>query len=1481
MLLSLGPAQSHAATLTWTGSAGDDNIQTAGNWSPAQAPAAGDTLVFSGTTGLLPSLSPAGLSVAGISFSASSSAFTLAGPGTYTINTGGITNSSTALQTIGNSIALAATQSWSATSGSLLFDGAQIALGSSTLTLATGANAISISDSIIGAGSIIKTGAGTLTLTGSSSFGGGFTLSAGTLIIGNAAALGGGKFATGGSMDVTNGSQTLANPITLAANTTFLGSGGNLTLTGSTALTGSRTLTVSAGILTLANTVSNSGGAYTLTKSGAGTLVLDGTNTFSNFTLSAGTVIAANGNALGTATLSLGTGTLQSSGTGTIFSNAVTLAGSPTFSGSNTIAFSGSASMTANRTVTVDNPSVTFAGPISQSGATPYTLTAAGTGALILSGTNTFANFALSSGTVVAGNSSALGTTGISLNGGTLQAGGGPISFSNTVTLAGSPAFSGSNSITFTGSSSLTGNRTLTVNNPSVTFDGVISQPGATAEALTLAGTGTLILTGTAANTYTGATTVDGGTLILDELAGVNAIGGNLTVGNTSGAALAQLGASYQNPATAALTIQPGGTLDLQSYNDTIGTLAMTGGSIIGSGTLNLGGAVTTSATGANTLSISPSLTLNGSRTFTVNNNAVATDIDLTVSGGIFDGTASSTLTKAGAGTLALNGSDSYSGGTILSAGGLALGNNYAIGSGTLSLGTATIESSGGNLTLSNPVTLAGNTTFAGTSALVFTGSASLTGSRTFTINNSVTFGGGIGQSASGYGITQGGTGTLILNGFGSNAITGTVTVNSGSLLLGQSGGIAIGGNLVIGSDPNPMPALAQWLGSGQMAQTGSVTVDTDGVMDLNGNNQTIAGLTLESGASVTTETGTLTLTGGVTFSGTGTATASIAGALNLNGGTCTFSIANPPLSEDIGVSAVLSNGALTKTGAGLMELDATNGYAGATTISAGVLQLGTNNAIGSSSAITVSSGATFDLNNFNETSPSVAGAGAVTLGSGTLTEGGGNATWTYSGAMSSSGGLVKNGTGTLTFSGSNSYTGPTMVNAGTLLWTGLNGAAPGSDATIAAGATLNSDAASETIGSVSGSGSLVLTTGTLTEGGDNASTLFFGPVTGSGGLIKTGTGILTLSASNGFTGNLSINAGTVSIGNGNELGSGSAKLLFGGGTLQATASITVSRGVLMPSAGSIDTGSNTVIVSGSISGVGALTKLGSGMLELTASNTYGGGTDLDAGILTAETLGTTPLGTGPVMFQGGSLASGNDSMTIGNSMTFTDNVSQITGSNSLTLTGFAGGSGTATINLTNGSKKVVLDPGGLNYFAPAGITIDKGTLLIGESQAIGSTTSLTLDGGTFSFEGLTGATQTMGALTLGANSTIDLSNTAGGGNTLDFSSLGLDGFTLTIDDWTGSVYGASSTTDDGSASQDRLLFAGGTAGNDLSQILFYNDSGAYIGSGYEVSYGDSLEIVPIPEPSAIFQLPTVLALIALRMGVSALSRRRSSRLGG
>ena len=128
-------------------------------------------------------------------------------------------------------------------------------------------------------------------------------------------------------------------------------------------------------------------------------------------------------------------------------------------------------------------------------------------------------------------------------------------------------------------------------------------------------------------------------------------------------------------------------------------------------------------------------------------------------------------------------------------------------------------------------------------------------------------------------------------------------------------------------------------------------------------------------------------------------------------------------------------------------------------------------------------------------------------------------------------------GSGTLTLSGTNTYTGATTISAGTLK-NGTTGVLYDRTAvTVASGGTWDLNDFAETVGSIAGAGNITLGSATLTAGGDDSSTTFSGVISETGGFTKTGAGTLTLSGTNTFTGVTNINAGTVKLG---AAGSGS-----------------------------------------------------------------------------------------------------------------------------------------------------------------------------------------------------------------------------------------------------------------------------------------------------------------------------------------------------
>ncbi|MES2180808.1 MAG: ESPR-type extended signal peptide-containing protein, partial [Pseudomonadota bacterium] len=156
---------------------------------------------------------------------------------------------------------------------------------------------------------------------------------------------------------------------------------------------------------------------------------------------------------------------------------------------------------------------------------------------------------------------------------------------------------------------------------------------------------------------------------------------------------------------------------------------------------------------------------------------------------------------------------------------------------------------------------------------------------------------------------------------------------------------------------------------------------------------------------------------------------------------------------------------------------------------------------------------------------------------------------------------------------------------------------------------------------------SLVLGAHTLTLNPMNAANSFDldTPISGTGGLVAIGAGIVRLNAVNTYTGGTTMNGGTIQVAADNNLGDATGVLSFGGGTLHTTASFTTNRATtLNAGGGSFNTDSGTTLVQNSvISGIGGLGKEGAGTLQLTKVNTYTGATTINAGTLSLTGTGS------------------------------------------------------------------------------------------------------------------------------------------------------------------------------------------------------------------------------------------------------------------
>jgi fibronectin-binding autotransporter adhesin len=365
-----------------------------------------------------------------------------------------------------------------------------------------------------------------------------------------------------------------------------------------------------------------------------------------------------------------------------------------------------------------------------------------------------------------------------------------------------------------------------------------------------------------------------------------------------------------------------------------------------------------------------------------------------------------------------------------------------------------------------------------------------------------------------------------------------------------------------------------------------------------------------------------------------------------------------------VGMFGGVSPNALTKLGDGKLILAGPKNYSGDTTISAGTLET-----IGFVVAGNIINNSTYIVNvGTNETSY-------------------------YNYIMSGPGNLVKSGSGGLDLSTSNTFTGSTTVNDGTLLTRNLSALGNNSAVSVNNG-TLVVYSQSLIIGSLGGTGGTVdIRSGqTLTTGGDNTSTTYNGVILGTGQLTKQGAGNFILTGNNTYSGITTISAGTLQIGDSSTSGT------LGTGNVTNNSALVFNR--------SDDSG-----YAGVISGTGAVTKEGAGNFNLTGTNTYTGATIVNAGILSVNgsissstttvnsggTLGGTGT-VGDVFINGGTFAPGNSIGTINVS----GNVDFSGGGNYDVEVDAAGNSdkivATGSVTLTGGVVNVKAAPGTYAY---------------------------------------------------------------------------------------------------------------------------------------------------------------------------------------
>ncbi|KAF1707528.1 hypothetical protein CSC71_12975 [Pseudoxanthomonas sangjuensis] len=1054
---------------------------------------------------------------------------------------------------------------------------------------------------------------------------------------------------------------------------------------------------------------------------------------------------------------SLGTGSISISSSGTLDYVGAGESSNKTWSINNgTLNSSGTGALTLNGTVAIGNTATlggsftggsnAIAGVISGSG----NLRSAGDATWLLTGANTYTGQTIvDSGVLRAGTADAFGASSVfTVNGGTLDLN----DFDRTLTR-----------LTGTGGTVDLGSATLILEaaaGTSASYAGSITGSGG----LTKLGASTQTLTG--ASTYTGDTTIGGGTLNLN----FSGAGGptsdiisSASTLNMDGGILNVIGAAGED------NTQSFDGLYVTGGNNTIGTSSGTGGSM----TVNLGAITRTGGLMNFNLPGSGSITTSNADMFLAWATVNGTDY-AKVEGGQILAFTEADYTDQDDASLWMSGQ-------VISDDDGDTDGFFGTVNGSVQLGglqytqpvstTVTVQP-GQTLGVDAPIIVAPsvlNTNQLITGGMITGGSGTddaLTvqqnSTGNFTINSQIV------DNGNNLGFIKAGTGVVRLTNMG-NSYTGATQVVQGTLAVDKiaDGGTAssIGASSADASNLVLQGSTLRYSGTGDSSDRGFTIAKSGGLgatIEVNNSSANLvfsglvtspddAGLTKAGGGTLTLANDTNDYTGVTTVTG---------GLLSVD------TLTNGGMASGIGAASA-DSGNLVLDGGGLQ-------YTGATTSTNRGVTLGGNASFG---IVDVSNAAT------------------------TLTVSG-----TVAGAAGVNRRLIKNGAGTLVLSGTNTYTGGSTVNAGTLRAgsTQAFGTPGNSFATMelanTVGATLDLNNFDNTIGPLNGGGAnggnVTLGSATLRIASGDGN--YSGVISGSGGVLRTNGGTQTFNGCNNtYTGTTVLQGANISTdcladgGLASGIGASSAdsnNLVFNSnGSLEYTGgSVSIDRGFQLLGTGGInvDNAATTLEFEGAVIGGGLLIKRNDGTLVLSGANTYTGNTQVAGGVLRAgttnafgpqghmtlnntagvlldldgfDTVVTSLIGGGAA---GGNLDLGSATLTI----------------NSVDTRSYAGAvSGSGNL-VKNGGVNTVQALTGCNSSYTGTTAINGGTLRVncledgGVNSSIGASTSdsanLVINGGTLEYVGSGGSTDR--AFTLGTNGGTIASS---GSGTIDFSS--------------------------------------------------------------------------------------------------------------
>ncbi len=1214
--------------------------------------------------------------------------------------------------------------------------------------------------------SFAKTQNGVQTLSGTNTYSGGTTLSGGQLNInfgGSSSAnsaIGTGTFTIGGAyaIDNTSGSDVTLSPVipqNWNGDFTFLGSKSLNLGAGAVTLGANRTVTILTNTLTVGGAV---GGAFSLSKNGGGTLMLNGANTYSGATTVNGGTLLINGSTVASSAVTVYSGILGGSGT---------ISGTVTVASGSIVAPGGAGSIgtltlpnTTTNVLTLNGSTLLFDLPGVPGASDKIAITNAN-GKLVLNGANTVA-LNIPAGGVLAGDYILMTCAG-----GITTNAGATLALQRTYPNASLAVIGRDVVLTVTGAGI----------SASVTWTGLVSPSWDGIDQNWTNGSAAVAFTPGDAVTFDD-TALNNFSVTSGDAVSPASVFFNNSVNPYEVSATLSGAAPFSKQGFAGVTL-----LDVSAYNPA--SLS------VSDGTLTLGG-----STQLNGGAYAGAFFNNGALSY-------ASSAAQTLSGMISGG---GVLTKYGNGTLTLSGSNTYNGATFVNAGVLKLQHGFALGStaaGTTVAPGATLELAGTISTLADVLTLNGKL-------------ASYTGSNTYngdiTLNTGAAIDVGTGSTlvlkkfwANGP-FTKTGSGWLMFttdpNGNGQMTVdagvaeifTGTmdanVVVNDGASLVETVDGLNAGSRVTVNAGGTYVLRASDTIDA--LSGAGTVTQDKPVSVTLtlanNAQSNSFSGVIKNDAGMLglaKTGSGTLTLSGANTYTG---ATAVTSGTL----------IVNSPGSLAAGSSVTVgSTGALG--GSGTVNGPVTFAFGGSL-IPGGLNTLGT---------LTLGSTLTLNGNTLYCDLPASGGDSDKVAVTGALTLNGVNPvvlSFPAGAALAGNYTLMtfasKVGDGSFALFGSYpnasvSIVGNSLVlsveEGGTygLTWNGnvspvwedaLNWEVGGTPASYAAGdAVLFDDSATSfTVGG-----------GTVTPGSvvfNNSASPYFvsAALSGPAPLVKFGTAAVTLNGATAY------NPASITLGAGQLWLANAARL--NGGTYAGNIA---NNGAFYYYSSAAQT------LSGAISGAGSLIKNNSGYLILSGANTYSGGTTLSSGTLELQndaglsfnnnftvsgssTLRAGRVTSGPgVTHALGTLSIGNYTLSVNTGANVSANSPYGVTFGTTTLSANTAtfdvpnngtGRGTLTLGALGGNYNLTKNGAGMLFLGTAGsraggiATLSAGTLKLGNAAGVGTTAS------SFQLNG--------GILDLAIDTSVNAISSTVGGNTViqsDRATANSDGITHTL----------------------------------------------------------------------------------------------------